>query len=362
MFCFLPGRVLVTGVVLLGCGVVEGQSLRAKADAAGISIGTAVRPSSFPEPRYAATLGREFNMVEAEDAMKWWVIRPDRLTFDFGQGDEVVDFAKVHRMKVRGHTLVWGWSNPAWLTSQRFTAEELSQLLREHIEKVVSHYRGRVFAWDVVNEAFDEPGTLRHSLWYDRPGIGLSAKSTAYIEQAFRWAHAADPGALLFYNDSEAETINAKSDAIYAMVKDFQQHGVPIDGVGMQMHIFDLHADFPGINANFARFTALGLQVHITEMDVALPLDATGQASLSDLAQQAEIYRRIASICLAQRGCTAIQTWGFTDKYSWIGWKTKGTKGQALLFDREYAPKTAYTGLLDAFNTSPAQNSEGPRQ
>ena len=97
----------------------------------------------------------------------------------------------------------------------------------------------------------------------------------------------------------------------------------------MQMHIFDLHADSEGISRNIARFTALGVQVHITEMDVAVPLNAAGQASTSDLAQQANVYREIASACLAHPGCTAIQTWGFTDKYSWIGWKTRGAKGKA---------------------------------
>ncbi len=228
---------------------------------------------------------------------------------------------------------------------------------RNTSRKWSGHYRGRVFAWDVVNEAFDESGALKPSIWYDRPGIGLARKSTAYIEQAFRWAHDADPQALLFYNDSGAEAINAKSDAIYAMVKDFKQRGVPIDGVGMQMHIFDLHADSEGISRNIARFTALGLQVHITEMDVAVPLDAAGHPSASDLALQADIYRTIASACLAHPGCTAIQTWGFTDKYSWIGWKTKGAKGNALLFDRYYGPKPAYAAIYDACHTSPAHST-----
>ena len=128
------------------------------------------------------------------------------------------------------------------------------------------------------------------------------------------------------------------------------------------MHIFDLHVDFAGLEANIARFAALGVQVHITEMDVALPIDATSQASPAGLAQQAEIYRRVAAVCLAQPGCSAMQTWGFTDKYSWIGWKTKGSKGQALVFDRGYAPKPAYTSLVDAFHAAPAQNSGDHRQ
>ena len=329
---------------------LEAQSLRQQADTLGISIGTAVRPSLLSERLYAATLGREFNMVEPEDAMKWAVIRRERSTFDFTGGDRVLAFAQVHRMKDRGHTLVWPWSNPAWLTSQSFTPEQLSQILQEHITTVVTHFRGKVFAWDVVNEAFDEHGALKHSPWYDQPGIGLAAKSSAYIEQALRWAHAADPQALLFYNDHGAETINVKSETIYAMVKDFRQRGVPIDGVGMQMHIFDLRPDVDGIAASIARFAALGLRVHITEMDVALPVDASGHASAADLAQQAEIYRRIAAACLAQGNCTAIQTWGFTDKYSWIGWKSKGSQGQALPFDRNYRPKAAYGGLRDALH------------
>jgi endo-1,4-beta-xylanase len=355
-------RHLLAVAALSLCGsALEAQSLRQQADTLGISIGAAVRPSLFSERLYAATLGREFNMVEPEDAMKWAVIRRERSTFDFTEGDQVIAFAQVHRMKVRGHTLVWGWSNPAWLTSPSFTPEELSSILQEHIATVVTHFRGKVFAWDVVNEAFDEHGALKHSPFYDQPGIGLAGKSSAYIEQALRWAHAADPQALLFYNDNGAETINVKSDAIYAMVKDFHQRGVPIDGIGMQMHIFDLHPDIDGIAANIARFAALGLQVHITEMDVALPLDASSQASAADLAQQAEIYRRIAAACLAQRNCTAIQTWGFTDKYSWIGWKSKGSQGQALPFDRNYRPKAAYGGLRDALNSGQKPASASAR-
>jgi len=326
------------------------QSLREQADSAGFLFGTAARPSLFGERAYAAALGREFNMIEPEDAMKWWVLRPDAATFDFSQGDQVVAFAETHRMKVRGHTLAWGWSNPAWLASGHLTPTELAELLHEHITKVVTHYRGKVFAWDVVNEAFDERGKVKPSIWYDQPGIGFAGQSTAYIEQAFRWAHAADPEALLFYNDAEGETVNAKSDAIYRMVQDFKRRGVTIDGVGLQMHIFDLRPDVDGIEANIARFTALDVQVQITEMDVALPLDGEGGISAGDLAKQAEIYGRILSACLSHPGCTALQTWGFTDKYSWIGWKTKKAKGAALPFDRNYASKPAYEALREALS------------
>ena len=287
--------------------------------------------------------------------MKWWVLRPDRATYDFRQGDEVVRFAQAHQMKIRGHCLVWGRYNPDWLTQGHFTTRQLSRLLHEHISRVMKHFAGQVFAWDVVNEAMDENGSVRDSLWYDQPGIGLSGKGTAYIEQVFRWAHKADPQALLFYNEAEGEGLNRKSDVIYAMVKDFKRRGIPIDGVGLQMHVPKLDADVAAISANIARLTALGVQVHITELDVFLPLDSNGLLHPDDLIRQAEVYRGIVRACLNSAGCTAIQTWGFTDKYSWIGSHSRGSRGQALPFDRAYRPKYAYRAVLEELSAGRSQ-------
>jgi endo-1,4-beta-xylanase len=355
-----------------GAGGVPEQSLRDAAQASGLLAGTAVRPAALSEPAYASTLAREFNMLEPEDALKWEVVHPEPQSYDFSQADQIVDFATRHGMKVRGHALVWHRQNPKWLTEGKYTSGELAEILEKHIKTVVGHYRGKIFAWDVVNEAFDElrPGELRSTIWRDQPGIAIassyelratsnpgrselaarsSTQSYSYIERCFRWAHEADPQALLFYNEAEAETMNPKSDAIYAMVRDFRQRGVPIDGVGFEMHIAHLNADVASISANIKRFTALGVQVHITEMDVALPVDAEGNARAEDLQLQADIYRQIATACLSHRvsysGCTAIQTWGFTDKYSWIGSHSKKTEGAALPFDRNYRAKPAYLAL-----------------
>ena len=322
-------------------------SLRDAATSSGILVGAAVRPSLLSESAYSATLAREFNLLEPEDALKWLALRPTQGTYDFSDADRLVRFAQAHGMKVRGHCLVWDHNNPDWLTHGRFTPTQLSRLLQEHITTVVRHYSGHVFAWDVVNEALDENGRLRDSPWYNQPGIGLSAQGPAYIEQAFRWAHDADPNALLFYNEAEGEEENRKSDAIYAMVKDFKRRGVPIDGVGLQMHISQLDFDTASVAANIARLTALGLQVHITELDVSLPLDSGGQVRHDDLFRQADLYRGIAGACLTNPGCTAIQTWGFTDKYSWIGSHSHGTRGSALLFDRTYKTKPAYDAMLE---------------
>lgn len=330
------------------------ESLREAAHGSGILIGAAARPSCLKETNYAEVLAREFNMLEPEDALKWEVLRPDPQSFDFSQADQLVDFALRHNMKVRGHTLVWHRQNPPWLTDGRFTSAQLSKLLETHIKTVVGHYRGKISAWDVANEAFDEQalGKLRDTIWYDRPGIGLAGSGTAYLAQCFRWAHEADPEALLFYNEADADEVNAKSDALYAMLRDFKRQGVPIDGVGLQMHISNLHPDVASISANIGRFTALRLQVHITELDVSLPVDAEGNASSADLQQQADIYRQIAAACLAHPGCTAIQTWGFTDKYSWIGSHSKKTRGAALPFDRNYRFKPAYGALHETLSKS----------
>jgi len=331
-------------ILLVVTCTASAQSLRHEAERAGFLVGTAVNPKYLSEPAYAATLAHEYNMLEPEDAMKWYALRPDEKTMNFDPADRLVEFAIAHGMKVRGHTLLWGGHDPRWLASH--TPGQLSQLLQDHIQRVVGRYKGKVFAWDVVNEAFDQNGKLKDSVWYNQPGIGLASQGTAYIEQAFRWAHAADPQALLFYNEAEAEGMNAKSDAVYAMARDFKQRAVPFSGVGLQMHILDLNADLPGIAANISRLTALGLQVHVTELDVALPVDAAGNPlHPEDLTTQAEIYRQIAAVCLQHPGCTALQTWGFTDKYSWIGWFTHKTKGAALPFDQQYKPKPAYEAL-----------------
>jgi endo-1,4-beta-xylanase len=331
----------------------QGKSLREAAQARGLLVGTAVRPAHFSEADYASTLAHEYNMLEPEDVLKWETVHPQRQTFDFSQGDQIVEFALQHDMKVRGHTLVWHRQNPRWLTEGKYSSAELAEILKNHIQTVVGHYRGKIFAWDVVNEAFDEarPGELRSTIWRDQPGISLAGDGTLYIERSFRWAHGADPGALLFYNEAGAENVNPKSDAIYAMVRDFRQRGVPIDGVGLQMHVSNLHIDPASISENIKRFTALGVQVQITEMDVAVPIDRTGNARPEDLQEQAEIYRQIVTACRSYRGCTAIQTWGFTDKYSWIGSHSKQTQGEALPFDREYRAKPAYRAMRDAVET-----------
>jgi endo-1,4-beta-xylanase len=343
---------LVLLFFLIGASSTAPNTLRQAADQHDLLVGTAVRPTLLHEPAYAETLSREFNMIEPEDALKWSVIRKEEGAFDFSKADEIVHFAQAHGMKVRGHCLVWDHDNPQWLVDGSYAQAEMSRLLHDHIATVMQHYAGQVFAWDVVNEALDDDGTFKDSPWYNKPGIALPSGSASYVEEAFRWAHDVDSKALLFYNDNRAEVLNRKSDAVYAMMKEFKRRKVPIDGVGLQMHLSRLDFDTDALAANINRLAALGLQVHITEMDVSLPLNSTGRPEDEDLRLQANLYGRVIRVCRSNPRCTAIQTWGFTDKYSWIGSHSHGTRGAALLFDRVYHPKPAYFAWLEALQAA----------
>ncbi len=332
--------------LLIACWLpAAAQPLRQLAEQRKIRIGAAVSPSALAEAAYAETLAREFNQVEPENATKFGPIHPQPDSYNFGPADAVVTFGLEHKMAARGHTLVWHNQNPAWVTHDPRTPEELSRILRQHIETVVGHFAGKIYAWDVVNEAFNTDGSLRSTIWFDKPGIGL--KGAGYIEQAFRWAHAADPKALLFYNDYDAEAMNAKADAVFKMVQDFKLRGVPIDGVGLQMHFTQDAPPMSEIEKNIARLTGLGVQVQITELDVRLTVDASGKPAEGLLEAQAKIYRDVTALCIKNPKCTGIQTWGLTDKYSWIPRAFRGT-GAALPFDANYAPKPAYRAIQEA--------------
>ena len=331
------------------------DSLKDAASKRGIRIGAAVQSGYISgEPEYAAVLNREFSMVEPEYEMLWGTIHPTQATYNFTGADRIVDYAARNNMLVRADHLVWHSALPAWLTNGNFTSAQLSQILHDHITAVAGHYAGKVYSWEVVNEAVTDSGTaLRSSIWNDQPGIGLSG--IAWIEQAFRWAHEADPKALLFYNDYSTDDINTKSDFVYNMVKQMLADGVPIHGVGLQMHLTN-NVSYPtvaGLEANIKRLTDLGLQVVITEMDVRLPVNSAGDVSASDNAIQAQLFSRVFTACIKFPLCTGIQTWGITDKHSWIPGTFPGT-GAGLLFDANYQPKTAYNSALNPLVNTPA--------
>lgn len=321
----------------------EPMNLHTLAAAHNKAIGAAVEIAPLRnDPLYGQVLASHFGMISPENAMKMRKLRPTQTTYDFGDADYIVNFAEANGMKVRANTLIWYKALPTWMENRTFTRDELTTIMQEYITTVVSRYRGRVHAWDVVNEAvLSGTGGYRPNIYYDTLG-------PEYIEMAFRMAHAADPNALLFYNDYSAEEINTKSDFIYNMVKGLLEKGVPIHGVGLQMHLNSTY----GINtqklaANIQRLADLGLQVHITEMDVRMrdyPGDMTAK-----MTAQAEIYRQVMQVCTDSPACTAFVTWGVADKYSWID--ERFGADDPLLFDDNYQPKPAFHAVSQVLGT-----------
>ena len=355
-------KILSCLTVLLAAMPLAAQptTLRQAAAPQGIPIGAAASADEYGPPdlllntSYANLLSSQYSMLEPGNAMKWDVTQPTQTTYNFGPGDELVAFAQANQMRVRGHNLCWYTQFPSWLQpyAETATPAQMATLLQNHITTEVTHFAGQVFAWDVVNEAFDDSSAaaLRDSIWYNQPGIGQTG--TGYIAQAFKWAHAADPSALLFYNDYNIEEPGPKFDAVLSMVQDFVNNGVPINGVGFEMHV--LNAYYPSatqLAQNMQALAALGLQVHITEMDVRLPVDASGNASAADLQTQAQIYQTIMTVCLQQPNCTAFQVWGVSYNDSWIPSVFPGY-GAALPFDFNYKPTPAFTALMTAMQTT----------
>jgi GH35 family endo-1,4-beta-xylanase len=331
---------LVGGWLVSG-GIAQAESLQAAAlKFPGLRVGAALNPDTLSgnEAVYANTVRFQFNLPSPENATKWGAFRPAQYSFDWADADVFARFARAGGQRVRGHTLVWHNSIPTWLTGGGFTPDQNRDLLFHHIDAVVGRYRSEIFCWDVVNEAFNNDGTLRNSFWYNQPGIGYATNGTRYIEEAFRRAALADPNAELLYNDYDAETLNEKSDSIYAMAQDFLNRGVPLHGIGFQMHRTDLNYD--SLRSNFKRFNDLGLNLHITEMDIRI-LVTNGVATTTDLEEQAEIYWNIVGVALGQPRFKVLQTWGYTDKYSWIPGFFPGY-GAALLFNENYQRKPAY--------------------
>lgn len=313
---------------------LPGTPLRDLGKRRGIEVGTAVRSDELKRNRaYRQIVAAQFSTVTPENEMKWAIIEPSRGDFQFGAADEIVATARDAGQKVRGHTLVWHAQLPDWV--RQLGPAALRDAMHEHIQHVMDHYKADVGVWDVVNEPISDRGTLRQSVFERRLGPG-------FIADAFQTARAADPNAKLYLNEIGAEGINAKSNRLYEIVRDLKAQGVPIDGVGFQTHANLTAGVPPSFVDNMRRFRALGLDVAITEADVALRLPP----SAADLRKQAEIYAQIVRDCLAVE-CRSLTFWGFTDGRSWIS-ETQAGMGAATLLDEELRPKPAFFAVQQA--------------
>jgi endo-1,4-beta-xylanase len=309
-------------------------------------IGSAVEAQRLREPAFARVLASNFNSLTPENDMKWINVEPMPGTFSFRAGDALVAFAEQNGMRVRGHTLVWHTQLAPWVAG--LSGEALHAAMIRHVTNVVAHWKGKVGQWDVVNEAFaDGPGG---ELRQDSPFTALGA---GFIEDAFRAAHDADPAALLFYNDYEIEGLGTpKAEAVYQMARRLKAAGVPIGGVGFQMHVDPRHwPDPPSIRQNLERFAALGLAVELTEMDV--PVGEIPGDQPQKLDEQRRLTHDIVAVCVALSACSGVTFWGFTDRYSWLNdpeWGRLRGRGphRPLPFDADYLAKPMAAGIAAA--------------
>lgn len=295
-----------------------------------MALGAAVRwDIARSDPRYRAAFTAHFGSLTPENELKMEVVEPARGRFEFAAADGLAALAGSRR--IRGHTLVYGNQLPRWVThpGSPWTRDSLLAVLHDYISTVVRRYRRRIDTWDVVNEVIADDGSLRPTVWLDVIG-------PEYIEHAFRWAHAADPTARLFYNDIGLERDTAKARSAVRMLSTLRRRGVPVDGVGMQDHTEVVNYPRQStLETSFRRFAALGLAVEITELDVGT-LD--GPSSPGARAEaQARAYRDAASACWDIAACNRLTVWGVGDAASWIG-----PAQTPLLLDGSYRAKPVY--------------------
>ena len=313
-----------------------------------------------------AIITQQFNSISPENVMKWAVIHPRPDAYDFTLADKYVEFGLKNHMFIVGHNLCWHSQTPDWVFKDEkgnpLTRDALLQRLHDHITTVVGRYKGKIDSWDVVNEALNEDGTLRQSLW-------LKIIGEDYIVKAFQFAHDADPAAQLNYNDYNLETPAKRKGAI-ALVKKLQGAGVPIAVVGNQGH---LHLDGPSApdeEATVTDLAAAGVKVAITELDidvlpsawghtadVSVKVDDTAKPNLNpyphglpDDVQQAltKRYADLFAVYWKHRDVVArVTLWGVTDEQSWLNnWPVRGRTSYPLLFDRNGQPKPAFQAVL----------------
>ena len=325
-----------------------------------LRIGTAASPLDLSDPTLSRITSDQFSVLTPENEMKWQVVEPQQGTFDWTGADNLVDFAETHGALVRGHTLVWHNQLPNWLTqgvaNGTISDSQLRVLLHRHITTEVSRYRGKIWQWDVLNEMFTDsnPSQINpNDFWISHLGPGV-------IADAFRWAKAADPHALLCYNDyniAGEDGSNAKFEAVFTMVQNLLAQDVPIDCVGDQGHL-DLQYGFnPNLmTQDLQKLASLGLKVAITEADVRTfvettdnkqtPIVSPTDSTLSHTADPAgaDWYDGMLQSCLAVQACISFTVWGFDDSESWVPGTFHG-EGDADLYDVNLNPKPQYTAV-----------------
>jgi endo-1,4-beta-xylanase len=319
-------------------------------------IGVAVSPRSVSGPDSTLIL-QQFNSLTPENAMKMGPIHPEENRYNWKDADAIIGFAQAHGLRVRGHNLCWHEQTPGWLFKDaqgaQVTKGVLLQRLKDHITTVVSRYKGKIYAWDVVNEAIADDSTqfLRNSAWYRICG-------DEFIVRAFEYAHAADPQAQLFYNEYNTERPE-KRERVYRLLKQLINAGVPITGIGLQAHWSIYEPSEKELQATIDRFSSLGLKVQITEMDISVyPWEKNRRARRPDESdaytpemeqRQTAQYKKMFSVFRHYKDIlNGVTFWNVTDRSTWLDqYPVPGRKNYPLLFDTEGHPKKAYGEVIN---------------
>lgn len=334
-----------------------GETLRKAGDDKNLLIGTAVSYAQLQDPGFTRVLADQAGVVVSENDMKWGPLRPTATTFDFKRADALVAFATAHGEKIRGHNLCWHEMLPSWFKTEA-NSGNAADLLKHHIETVVARYAGKIQSWDVVNEAINvkdgRPDGLRNSPWLQLIGPN-------YIEIAFRTARAADPNALLTYNDydlaQDSPAHEAKRKAVLALLSSLKDKDVPVQALGIQSHLAAAangSYSWTGYQTFVRDIEALGLQIFITELDVddrALP----GDISRRD-AGVAKLYHSYLTTALQHPSVKAVLTWGLTDKGTWLTHflpRADGLPQRPLPLDSDLSPTPVFRAMLDCIHAAP---------
>jgi len=304
-------------------------------------FGSATHNPELNDTEYVHILtGGMFGQMTAGKSMKWAPTEPARDVYNYTDGDQIARLAKHSKMILRGHNLCWNTELPTWISEGSFNRSSLISILKSHVTNEVTHYKGQIYAWDVVNEPFGDEGGMRDWLYQNEVG-------TSYISDAFHAAHAADPKAKLYINEYDLEIPGPKFDTALSTVTALLKQGVPIHGIGFEGHmIVGSVPTASDLAANMMKFTTLGLEVALTEIDIRMELPATDEL----LEQQKAEYETMITACMMVEKCVGMTFWDFTDKYSWINGAFPGF-GAACAWDDQLQRKPAFEGVVNGLNS-----------
>jgi len=313
-------------------------------------IGVAVSPNNLQGDE-AELIKKHFNSLTAENVMKPALIHPQEDTYNWGPADKIIEFAEANGIKMRGHTLCWHSQTGQWMFKDSLgnpaSKELVLKRLEDHIKTVVGHYKGRIYAWDVLNEVITDNDTAKSIYRIDRnPWMQICGEE--YIPKIFQWAHEADPDAVLVYNDYNTEN-PGKRDRIYTMVKGLLDAGVPVHAIGMQAHDELGTPTEENLRATIKKFSSLGVKLQVTELDISIyanRADTIGVGFTPEREQkQADLYRMEFNVFREYKDViTGVTFWNVSDRGSWRDNRRGGPQGKVypLLFDENLKPKKAF--------------------